>query len=467
MRLKIVKGKNTGTTFDLDGELFVGRDAGNDIVVPDHTASRHHVKIAVVNGRVLVRDLGSNNGTFVNGARVAEAIMKEDDKLLIGSTLFVLEGLAETLRPETACREDRTVVSSVAQQPGKKGRAPGAQAEVRFIGNSTPFKKAIETALATASTSSPALLRGESGTGKELFARFIHATSERRDGPFIALNCAAFPETLLESELFGYAKGAFTGADAARPGKFELAHGGTLFLDEVADCSLALQAKLLRAVETKEFFPVGASKTKRVDVRVLAATNKDLEKAVEEKAFRQDLYYRLNVVAIVLPPLRDRADDVPFLAYQFLQDSNAEAKKAAKGISSDALDALKRHNWPGNVRELANVIERAVVLCPHECIGLDDLPEEIRAASVSERFPGSRTGSGDEIRAVSVGERSCAPGVGRIEADIPLMNFSEAERLLIIKALKHTGGRKGEAANLLGISWPTLNKKIREYGIGQ
>ncbi|MDQ7780629.1 MAG: sigma-54-dependent Fis family transcriptional regulator, partial [Planctomycetota bacterium] len=335
-RFKIMKGPNVGTAYELDGELFIGRDAGNDIVVADHTASRHHVKVSVVNGQVFVKDLGSNNGIFVNGAKMTEHVLRETDQLLVGKTLFVLESGEPTVAAGAESRHDRTIVSSVvcrgrgmvAQPSGSGGKAasayggrerarrpgspgdrsaqPGASddgagesagpasGEVTLVGKSAAFKRALELAVSAAAAASPVLLTGESGTGKELFARFMHAGSARFGNPFVALNCAALPETLLENELFGHVKGAFTGAENTCPGKFELAHTGTLFLDEIGDCSPSLQARLLRAVEQKEFFPVGSNKAKRVDVRIIAASNKDLEKAIKERAFRSDLFYRLN-----------------------------------------------------------------------------------------------------------------------------------------------------------------------------
>jgi transcriptional regulator with PAS, ATPase and Fis domain len=228
-----------------------------------------------------------------------------------------------------------------------------------------------------ADSTSSIMILGESGTGKELIAREIHRQSDRSEGPFITVNCAAIPETLLESELFGYKKGAFTGANQDKRGKFQVANGGTLFLDEIGDMPLLLQAKLLRAIQEREVEPVGSERREKVDIRILAATNRDLAKMVAEKTFREDLYYRLNVVELRIPPLRDRTDDIPFLANYFVEKFSRLNHRQIAGISPAALRFLQNYRWPGNVRELENIMERAVLLCRDHQIDLMHLPSAL------------------------------------------------------------------------------------------
>ena len=251
----------------------------------------------------------------------------------------------------------------------------------QVVGQSAAMRRAIEVAKQVARSKATVLLTGESGTGKELFARAIHDWSERQDKPFIAINCVALSKELLESELFGHEKGAFTGAHQLKKGKLELAQGGTVFLDEVGDLAPELQVKLLRFLQEREFERVGGTKAIQVDVRIIAATNRDLEAAMREGRFREDLYYRLNVVAISLPPLRERKDDIPALAHFFLRRFAVETKKPFTAITPDAQARLLAYDWPGNVRELANVLERAVVLGPGPQVTPQDLPERLVAAA--------------------------------------------------------------------------------------
>jgi Nif-specific regulatory protein len=290
---------------------------------------------------------------------------------------------------------------------------------------------------------STVLLRGESGTGKELVARALHRFSERSQQPFVKLNCAALPESLLESELFGHERGAFTGAIKTRRGRFELADHGTLFLDEIGDISLATQIKLLRVLQERTFERVGGSRSLTVDVRIIAATNADLEEAVRARRFREDLYYRLHVVPIVLPPLRERKEDIPLLVGHFLQRFNTENRKALK-ISSPAMDLIVGYDWPGNVRELENCIERMVVMARREIIAPEDvpLPINIHMPSPPPRvlFP-----------------EPTASTLPKAVADI------ERERLL--EALRRSGGVQTRAAALLGITPRQLGYKLKKYHI--
>jgi two-component system response regulator AtoC len=284
------------------------------------------------------------------------------------------------------------------------------------------------------------LLQGESGSGKEVLARAIHAQSPRRDEAFVAINCAAIPEALLESELFGHAKGAFTGADRARRGLFAEADGGTLFLDEIGELPLALQAKLLRVLQEEEVRPVGEAKPRRVDVRVLAATARDLEAEVAGGRFREDLFYRLDVVRVKVPPLRERREDIPLLVDHFLGRTRESLGKAVRSIDDDALERLVDYAWPGNVRELENVLERAVILCRGERLALADLPPNLTSAPAERR------------------------GASR---DLSLRRARRAlEARLIGEALEATGGNRTHAARLLGISHRALLYKLKEYGLG-
>jgi two-component system NtrC family response regulator len=289
----------------------------------------------------------------------------------------------------------------------------------------------------------PVLIQGESGTGKELVARAIHEASTRVDGPFVALNCAAVPETLLESEFFGHEKGAFTGATQAHAGRFEQADGGTLFLDEIAAMRPDLQAKLLRALQEREIQRLGSATPRKVDVRILAATCDDLEEAIREKRFRDDLYYRLNVVPMVMPPLREREGDVPLLLDHFLSKAAAKFGRDPLGVEPEVIDKLQRYSWPGNVRELENCVERMIVLARESRLTLDDLPPEILRGAA-------------------------AAGAGATGIDLPSQGLSleEVERDLIRQALERTGGSVAPAARLLGVSYKTLQYRVRKHGLG-
>ncbi|MEK6629880.1 MAG: sigma-54 dependent transcriptional regulator, partial [Acidobacteriota bacterium] len=284
-----------------------------------------------------------------------------------------------------------------------------------------------------ARSQSTVLILGESGTGKELVARAIHAESPRHGAPFVAVSCAALTETLLESELFGHEKGSFTGAFARRKGKFESAHGGTLFLDEIGDISPKLQLDLLRVLEDRTFCRVGGSEPVEVDVRIVAATNRDLRKAVDEGQFRDDLFYRLNVIPILLPPLRDRREDIPLLVEHFLEHLNVETSRHIDGISSEALALLMRHDWPGNVRELRNVLERGMVVAQGSLI----MPEDL-GLMPSQRQP----------NAFDMG-----------------LTLDEVEHRHVAAVLRHAGGNVTQAARLLDIDRVTLYNKIKKYGL--
>jgi DNA-binding NtrC family response regulator len=303
-----------------------------------------------------------------------------------------------------------------------------AARSANILGESPLIRAAIQTAQKAAGTNSTVLLLGESGTGKEVFAQTIHQWSPRRDKPFVVVNCVALSEHLLESELFGHEKGAFTGAHQAKKGKFEAAHGGTVFLDEIGDMPASLQAKLLRILQDHEFERVGGTRPLSTDIRVLAATNRALDEAVRAGRFRADLFYRLNVIRIVLPPLRERREDVPGLAQHFLARYGAETKRHVRRIAADAMDLLQRHDWPGNVRELANTIERAVVLCAGDTITPADLA-----------LPG--------VRLPALSQDPIPVG----EADGFHAQVNAYRRQVLMTALQRANGNHTQAAKLLGL----------------
>jgi two-component system response regulator HydG len=304
----------------------------------------------------------------------------------------------------------------------------------RLIGRSEALLKVIHLVNQIAPVKSTVLLSGESGVGKELVAEAIHLQSPRRDRPLVKLNCGVLTEGLIESELFGHEKGAFTGAIQQRKGRFELADTGTIFLDEISEIPPATQVKLLRVLQEGEFERVGGSQTLKTDVRVIAATNVDLEAAVAEGTFRKDLYYRLNVIHLDIPPLRDRQEDIPLLALHFLDKFCLENNRAIMGISPEAMAALKSHYWPGNVRELQNVVERAVALCQGNMIEVADLPDEVRQHSPE-----------DDRISIPVGA-----------------SMEQIERLAIIQTLNKTGGDKELTARLLGIGLATLYRRLKD-----
>jgi two-component system response regulator HydG len=310
-----------------------------------------------------------------------------------------------------------------------------------IIGKSPAMIKLLETVAQVAASEATVLINGESGTGKELIAGAIHFNSPRKDGPFVKINCAAITETLLESELFGHEKGAFTGADKRKDGRFVQAHKGSLFLDEVSEMTLAMQVKLLRVLQEREVTRVGGDGTVKVDVRVIGATNRNLINRIKEGLFREDLYYRLNVISLDIPPLRKRRDDIVLLAQHFLQDFTTRNRKQIKGFTPKAIDLLIRYDWPGNIRELMNAVERAVVLARTE--HLDDEDLAIIQTPVGQAV--DSTPVLDEMNDHST--------------------LEDMERTAVIKTLKTSDGNKSEAARRLGITRKTLHKKLKKYGL--
>lgn len=303
------------------------------------------------------------------------------------------------------------------------------------IGTSARMQEVQHLLEVVAPSDATVLLLGDTGTGKELAAQAIHLNSPRSQGPFVVVNCAALPETLLESELFGHEKGAFTGATHRKDGRFLLAHKGTIFLDEIGEMRLATQAKILRVLQSKEFEPLGSARPVKVDVRIIAATNRPLEEMVRVGSFREDLYYRLHVFPVTLPPLKERLEDLPLLVEYFLQRYREKYHKQVKGLTSDVLTAFRRYPWPGNIRELENVLERGVILCTSELLTLEHLPPHIQREA-------HRLWDGDQEP-----------------------SWSEQEREFIIRTLEKLAKNRQKAAEVLEISLEELNYKLRAYGL--
>lgn len=337
--------------------------------------------------------------------------------------------IEKTLRVKTIERENANLKELLNKHFDVKG----------IIGNSPAMNKLFENIAVFAPSDASVLILGESGTGKELVAGAVHYNSPRKDFPFVKVNCASLPEYLLESELFGYKRGAFTGADRNRKGRFERAHRGTILLDEITEISIHTQAKLLRVLQEQQFEPLGSSDTVRIDTRIIATTNRDLESEIREERFRPDLFYRLNVVSLEVPPLRERKDDISLLTEYFIKRYSKKNKKIVRGVSPRAADLLQRFHWPGNVRELENVIERAVILTRKNIISTDDLTESLRKQDQTESF--------DEAHF------------------IPGKSLKEVEKEMILATLEHTDQNRTHAAEILGISRRTLQIKLKAYGI--
>ena len=365
------------------------------------------------------------------------------DALRIGACDYLVKPLDFDLLRETLEQCIERSRHSVENRELRRQLSEGAVSE-EIIGRSDALKRMLGFIETVAPTEATVLITGESGTGKELVARALHKASARARKPLVTVNCAALTESLLESELFGHEKGAFTGADRRREGRFVQANGGTLFLDEIGEMPLQLQAKFLRALQQGEIQRVGSDVPMVVDVRVIAATNRNLLREVQEKRFRQDLFFRLNVISIEAPPLRQRGDDIPLLAAYFLQRFAERNHKSIKGFSPQALDSLRRYQWPGNVRELENAVERAVILCCGDLVTGEELPDAISHAPQPEEAPEPQE-----------------------SLSLAGMALEDVERMVIEDTLRQTGDNKSEAARRLGITRATLHNKLRRYGLEQ
>ena len=426
-----------------DGEqgLQILRENHIDLVITD-------LRMPKVDGMTLLREaLREDHGLPVVMVTAHGTVDTAVEALKLGAFDYLTKPfdkddlrqiVSKALRTRTLWGEDAT-------------RQAAPDARFGIIGNSHGISELYTLLERVADTPTTVLITGESGTGKELVARALHEHSSRRDKPFIKVNCAAIPKELIESELFGYERGAFTGAVHSKPGRFELANAGTLFLDEIGEIPVEMQVKLLRALQESEFERVGGIKTMRVDVRLVAATNRDLKKLIATGSFREDLFYRLNVVPLRIPALRERASDIPLLVEHFLAKFNERLKKQVVRADTDAMDVLCTYSWPGNIRELENVIERAVLFCDHDSIAVEDLPSEVRGASQPLPFTGS------EPPPSIVGE-------GGLKEHVKVA-MNRLERELVSRALAQTNGNVTHAARLLKISRKGLQLKMKELGL--
>jgi len=426
-KLTCVSGPDTGRDWKVDSDVVgIGSRDGNEIVLTDTTVSRRHAEVVRIRDGVVLRDSGSTNGTFVGAVRVREVFLTPETRFRVGKTelIFTPEDEVIDITPSDKDRLDQIVGTSVAMR------------EVFSI---------IER---VAPTNLTCLITGETGTGKELASRAMHNLSQRRDGPFRVFDCGAAPETLIESELFGHEKGSFTGAVKSREGVFEAAHRGTIFLDEIGELPLELQPKLLRVLEQREVRRVGSGRTRSVDVRVVAATNRNLLEEVRAGRFREDLYYRLAVVELVLPPLRERIEDLPLLVDHLIRSSAEHSH--VRSVAAEVVELFNSYRWPGNVRELANILERSIPFTDGEVITLDAMPD----ALLTPRRSGTRA------NAVSVGASS----------DMPFKQAKDRlieafEKRYLVDLIDRHGGNISKAARAADMDRKSISRLLRKHGI--
>ncbi|MCL2006229.1 MAG: sigma 54-interacting transcriptional regulator [Planctomycetaceae bacterium] len=441
-------------SFSEETVVTIGRANENFVTLVDDRCSRLHAKLFFNEGKWCVQDLGSRNGTYVDNVNIASQLhsLWPGQHILIGRTILrfglgspdELDTVGITLAHISRHRELAANLSQARKE--NLNLREMLQANSEIVGHSLQMQEVHDFITLAAEGKTALLIRGESGTGKELIARAVHLASPRKSKPLVCLNCAAISETLLESELFGHEKGAFTGATERMLGKFESADSGTLFLDEIAEMSPNLQAKMLRVLENNTFERVGGNETIAVDVRIITATNRDLEKEVAEGRFRHDLFFRLRVLEIIVPPLRKRPSDIPILAKFFLERFCKDTGRKYIDFHPDAMQTLIHYRWPGNVRELKNVIERAVVLGSEPLI----MDHNLLLSTLSTT---------SESQVHSVIHLESGP-----DGFVPC-SLEEVERTHIIRMLEHTGGNKSLASKHLGIERSTLDRKIKRYGI--
>ena len=421
------------------GEPIVVPNVGKEPLFLNRTRARDHVNksnIAFICVPIKLEDK-TVGALSVDRLFQEDVSFDEDVRLLT----IISSMIALAVRVNGLVKKDREILTNEnleLKRELKKKFHP-----VNIIGESKRMIDVYSSIDLVSTTKATVMLRGESGTGKELIARAVHYHSDRADKPFVKVSCAALPETLLESELFGYEKGAFTGAAATKRGRFELAHTGTLFLDEIGDIPPSIQVKLLRVLQEREFERLGGVDTIRVDIRLVVATNKDLEREVQQGKFREDLYYRLNVIPIFLPALRERKEDLPVLVHHFLEKANQENGKQVKRVSDEAWEYLMNYLWPGNVRELENAIERAVIMCQGDAIGREHFPFDLKANI--KPLDGSAQ-EGEESQGFFAAIRNL-------------------ERRLLNRALEKTGGNKRKAARMLGVTERILGYKVKRHGL--
>ena len=428
--------------------VTLGSMEENDVVIADETVSRAHCKIWRERSEYLIADLDSTNGTYVDRVKIRQAYLSPESVVGLGNSEIRIRSVDERMK----------VTPSDKQRFGE------------MIGRNDKMREIYAIFEKIAPTDATVIVEGETGTGKEVVARTIHQASRRREGPFVVFDCGAVPENLIESELFGHEKGSFTGAITSRQGVFEMASGGTVFLDELGELAIELQPKLLRVLEQREVKRVGGSKPIKVDVRVVAATNRQLEKEVREGRFREDLFYRLSVVRVRLPALRERKEDIPLLVRHFLKQANfnktADGQRKVQHVSAAAMDKLMEHAWPGNVRELHNVVERAVSFSDGDTIQVADLPEHVGALRRE-----SGTSSEPARRASAAHELPARDPVGAMDG--PLGTFKDAkekwiagfERDYIAQLLQKNGANISHAAREAELDRKYFRKLMKKYGL--
>jgi transcriptional regulator with GAF, ATPase, and Fis domain len=418
--------------------VTIGAMDDNVLSLPDETVSRYHCRIYQEGNAYVLEDLGSTNGTFINKVRIKEGYLKPGCQIGIGKTRLEFQSIDER----------------VHIQPSADDRFGD------IIGNNAKMRELFGILDKIAPTDTTVVIEGETGTGKEVVAQTIHQRSRRADKPFIVFDCSAVPDNLIESELFGHEKGSFTGAIMARQGLFEMANGGTIFLDELGELSLELQPKLLRVLEMREVRRVGGTRSMKVDVRVIAATNRSLEHEVREGRFRQDLYYRLSVVRLFLPPLRDRTEDIPLLVRHFLRDSrfnrDGQGRMRISAMSRDTQEAMLAHGWPGNVRELLNVIERACSFAETDIIELVDLPAQLVGSEHMQRLA--------DLRPQVLDDRQDVSELGTFK-DAKEQWVTAFERDYIRKLLERNGHNISHAAREAEIDRKYFRKLMKKYGL--
>ena len=429
-RLSCVEGPNTGETWQVDRDLIrIGSRGECEVLLRDTTVSRSHAEIVRVKEGTLLRDLGSTNGTFVGSVRVREVYLAPDTRFRVGKTDLVYSPADEIIEV----------------QPSKADRFE------ELVGRGYAMREVFGVLERVAPTDLTVLVTGATGTGKELVSRALHNRSTRRTRPFVVFDCGAAPETLVESELFGHERGAFTGAVAAREGLFEVAHGGTIFIDEIGELPIELQPKLLRVLEQREVRRIGSARPRVIDVRVIAATNRNLREEVAAGRFREDLYYRLAVVEIELPPLRDRVEDLPVLVEHLLHRS--ESARVVSGMAPEVWALFEAYHWPGNVRELKNVIERAAPFCDGPLITLNALPEALRGAS-----------------AVAAGVRAPLPSPGEVPSNLPFKDAKDSlieafEKQYLVDLIERHDGNVSRAARTAGMDRKSITRLLKKHQI--
>ncbi len=432
-RLRIETGAAAGQVFEFERDVIrLGSNPQNDVVLPDDTVSRSHAEIVRTPEGILVRDLGSTNGTFLGPIRVREVFLAEVQRFRLGRTELTFESADE-------------VIDIV---PSRAEKLEG------LVGGSMAMRAVFAVIERVAPTDLTALITGETGTGKELASRAIHALSPRASGPFEVFDCGAVASSLVEAELFGHERGAYTGAHQARAGVFERAHRGTVFLDELGELPLPVQAALLRVLEQREVRRVGGREVRPVDVRVVAATNRDLLDEVEAGRFRRDLYYRLAVVEMKLPPLRDRLMDLPMLVRHLLRTSGFD--HPVREVSPQVLEAFSAWHWPGNVRELRNVLLRAIPFCDGSVLTLDALPEALVEAQARSTDPGEESDHSQTLSMPGPEEQFHAA------KDRLLESF---ERHYLETLLERTEGNLSRAARLAGVDRRTIARMLKRHGV--